>query len=105
VREASRYEGRTRGFGARADDVRLLPLESEQREKPIAAAPALRSNRSSHVIEETEKRLESLFGLVPTFLERHEDARAILSFKPADDPPTQASPEPPAGHFCWRAAR
>jgi hypothetical protein len=98
MKELNRHESWDQGFLERRDRMQLLLLERS--EKPIPSTERLGARDIMQGSGEVFRLIESVFGIVPTFLERQEDVRALLTYKPSDPiqtwcpclPPSSSSP-------------
>ena len=70
MKEINRRKTLRQALLGRRDRVQMLSPEPEPSEKPMS--------------EEIFGLLKSVFGIVPTFLERQEEVRAVLTYKPSD---------------------
>ena len=84
MKELNRHKSRRQGFLGRRDRMQMLPPETERSEKPIVPTEKRGARKIRQRSREISRLIESVFGIVPTFLERLEDAGAILTYKPSD---------------------
>lgn len=61
-----------------------LPPDMDRRRWRRVTARTLKSRLMAQVNREIYRRVRSAFGIVPSFLERPEDARALLAYQPPD---------------------
>jgi hypothetical protein len=73
----------TKVLGRRAK-TQTLRAEASRREEPASPSATPGTGSMKKMTGDIYKRLRSIFGAVPTFLERTDEIRAILTYRPSD---------------------
>jgi hypothetical protein len=60
------------------------PPETERRRRQRVLPRTLKSHLVEQINREFYRRLRTVFGIVPSFLERPEDVRALFAYQPPD---------------------
>ena len=84
MKELKGHESQRHGSRGRRDRKQVPPRKPERTERPIASTRRREASNMMQKSGEILRQIKSLFGIVPTFLERQEDVRAVLTYRPSD---------------------
>lgn len=68
----------------RREEGLAQPEKMERRRRPRVTPRTLKSRLMEQVNQELYRRIRSVFGIVPSFLERPEDVRSLFAYQPPD---------------------